>query len=346
VHSRAIEAAARGQRLMILGPSGSGKELVARAYHRHTGRAGPFVAINCAELDDRVRAELFGTEAGAYTDAVRRAGAVEAASGGTLFLDEVGELPKDVQAMLLRFLDRGEFARTGDLAKLRKADVRIVCATNRDLREEVRQGRFRLDLWFRLASQVVEVPPLHQRREDLVAYLSRRKHTGAASTWAALSPRATEVVIGHRWDGKWGGNFRELENFAARLPPASGPGTIDATSCRHAIESGAVAMPSKPPSDRSPDLGAASWATVAAAAASRAAESFAEDHGGGPPDWNAVKDYIENHLKPVLFAKLAGVGEASTLEEARSSASRLGADRATRTKQIERYFERFKSPEE
>lgn len=339
-YRQVVEAGRRGARLMLLGPSGSGKELLARAYHRHSGRSGPFVAINCAQLDHRAPAELFGTKRGAFTDAVDSRGAVEAAHEGTLFLDEIGELNKDLQAMLLRFLDRGEFARAGDSAEVRRSDVRIVCATNRDLREEVRSDRFRLDLWFRLAAHVVEIAPLHQRPEDLRAYLAARPHRGARNTWEALSAEAAAVVAAHRWDSRWGGNFRELENFAARLPDATGASSIDAETCRRAIEAGAIeplpraSRPSTPPAE--------GWTERAVDAARTGALSYVEDHGGPPGDWNAVKDFIENHLKPILFAHLSGASRMSNLEEARREASSLGADRATRARQLERYFDRFR----
>jgi DNA-binding NtrC family response regulator len=188
---------------------------------------------------------------------------------------------------------------------------------------------------------VVEVPPLHHRLDDLEAYLRYRPHTGAESTWAALSPAALDVVRHHRWDGPWGGNFRELENFAARLPDAKGAGSIDASTCRRAIDAGAIAPIARAAREPRIDLSFARWSDIASSAAGLAAATYVEDHGSGPAEWNAVKDYIENHLKPVLFAKLAGVEDTMTLEAARSETARLGVDRATRAKQLERYFERF-----
>lgn len=342
-YRQVVEAATHGKRLMLLGPSGSGKELLARAYHRCSQRSGPFVAINCAELDNRARAEIFGSEPGAFTDAVRRAGAVEVANGGTLFLDEIGELSLEVQSTLLRFLDRGEFARTGDLAKIRHSDVRVVCATNRNLREEVKNDRFRLDLWFRLSVHVVAVPPLHRRPEDLRAFLMTRPHPGASSTWDAMTAAATDVVLAHRWASRWGGNFRELENFAARLPDAHGSGSLDAETCRAALLAGSIE------SEAVRDTGASSiplnWQDTMESAARVSAAAYVDDYGAPPTDWNGVKNYIENHVKPLLFAHLSGAAGCSSLEQARLVASRLGADRATQVKQLERYFERF-SPSE
>ena len=157
VYRTVIEAARRGQRLILMGPSGVGKDVLARCYHRHSGRSGAFVARNCAMLSkELVRAELFGAERGSFTGSVQRIiGAVERAHTGTLFLDEIGELAPNVQAMLLRFLDSGEYERLGQFGAPVHADVRVVCATNKDLRAACAAGEFRSDLWYRLSIQVV-----------------------------------------------------------------------------------------------------------------------------------------------------------------------------------------------
>ncbi len=149
-HREIIEVAQSGARTLLLtGPSGAGKEVLAEAFHGHTGRSGPFVTVNCSMFSkDLLRAELFGAEAGSFTGAARRiTGAVERAEGGTLFLDEIGEISAEVQPMLLRFLDRREYATLGQYGRLQRADVRVVAATNRDLRDAVRKGTFRVDLW-------------------------------------------------------------------------------------------------------------------------------------------------------------------------------------------------------
>ena len=169
VVAKVIDAAANGARaLSITGPSGSGKEGLARCFHRHTARPGAFVARNCAMFSkDLARTELFGAERGAFTGSVQRlVGAVEMANAGTLFLDELGELPREVQPMLLRFLDHGEYERLGSPGSLRADVARIVCATNRDLRMAALAGEFRTDLWFRLSVHVVEVPALKERFPD------------------------------------------------------------------------------------------------------------------------------------------------------------------------------------
>ncbi|HXT49721.1 MAG TPA: sigma-54 dependent transcriptional regulator, partial [Thermoanaerobaculia bacterium] len=152
--------------VLLTGESGTGKELAARALHRLSRRAhGPFVALNCAAVPETLaEAEFFGAERGAYTGADRtRAGKLEAARGGTFFLDEIGELPLSLQAKLLRALQERRFTRVGGTAEL-ETDARVIAATNRDLQAEVREGRFREDLYYRLNVVAVEMPPLRQRR--------------------------------------------------------------------------------------------------------------------------------------------------------------------------------------
>src|SRR5215212_2468657 len=155
--------------VLILGETGTGKEQVAHAIHAASARKDrPLVTMNCAALPaSLIESELFGHERGAFTDArARKVGRFELAHQGTLFLDEVGELPPDLQPKLLRFLEAGEFERLGGTQTL-KADVRIVAATNRDLRREVERGHFRPDLWYRLNVYPITVPPLRQRKEDI-----------------------------------------------------------------------------------------------------------------------------------------------------------------------------------
>ena len=193
--------------VLVEGESGVGKELVARAIHEGSSRADkPFFALNCGALArELVASELFGHRRGAFTGAVeQRTGAFEAANGGTLFLDEVGELPLDVQPVLLRALESGEVRAVGD-TETRRVDVRVVAATNKGLEEEVKAGRFRGDLFYRFAVVKLSVPPLRERPED-VELLSN-----AFARTAGLAELPAEAVA-HLAEQPWPGNVRELRN--------------------------------------------------------------------------------------------------------------------------------------
>ena len=197
--------------VLITGESGTGKELAARAVHERSGyRHGPFVAINCGGLPSNLAgSELFGHEKGAFTGAeTRRLGAVEQADGGTLFLDEIGELPLDVQPTLLRFLQSWTFSRVGDNQR-RRADVRIVAATNCDLEAAVKAGRFRSDLFYRLDVLRLHLPPLRERGDDVVEiarYLIDQFADPGADPVPALDESAVNAIRGYAWPG----NVREL----------------------------------------------------------------------------------------------------------------------------------------
>lgn len=200
----------------ISGESGSGKELVARAIHFTGPRSGrPFLAVNCSALTDSLaESELFGHEKGAFTGAhVRHLGLFEQADGGTLFLDEISELPLNLQAKLLRVLDTHEIRRVGS-EKPVQVDLRILSATNRDLKAEVQAGRFREDLFFRLSVVRIEVPPLRDRTEDIPllaeAYLQALVREGSIRG-KQFSPRTMQLLAEYRWPG----NVRELHNVVA-----------------------------------------------------------------------------------------------------------------------------------
>lgn len=201
--------------VLLEGESGVGKELVATAVHGLSGRRHKrLVVVNCGAIPEGlIESELFGAEKGAYTGAVeRRTGYFEEADGGTLFLDEIGEMPLQAQVRLLRVLESGQFSRVGGTATL-QADVRVVAATNKDLGEEVRAGRFREDLYYRLSTVVLRIPPLRERREDVVplfeAFLARfaRQYDAA---FPAVAPEGAELLRRYNWPG----NVRELRNVA------------------------------------------------------------------------------------------------------------------------------------
>jgi len=214
----AIERAARAPfAVLIEGESGSGKELVARALHRLGVRpTGPFCTLNCAAVpDDLIESELFGHARGAFTGAVaERPGVFEDAHGGTLFLDEVGELSPRAQAKLLRVIQEGELRRIGENVS-RRIDVRVVSATNRDLREEVAGGRFRLDLRYRLDVIRLAVPPLRDRREDIPVLAEHFWRDAAARVGSKATLTAATLAALAQYD--WPGNVRELQNVVAAL---------------------------------------------------------------------------------------------------------------------------------
>jgi DNA-binding NtrC family response regulator/tetratricopeptide (TPR) repeat protein len=215
---RAIERAAPAPfAVLIEGESGSGKELVAKAIHRSgLRRDRPFCTLNCAALpEDLIEAELFGHARGAFTGAVNeRAGVFEEAHGGTLFLDEVGELSPRAQAKLLRVIQEGELRRIGE-NQSRRVDVRVVSATNRDLRREVAAGRFRLDLLYRLDVIRLVVPPLRERREDISILADHFWREAASRIGSRAVLGATTTASLARYD--WPGNVRELQNVLAAL---------------------------------------------------------------------------------------------------------------------------------
>ncbi|MFN3750957.1 MAG: sigma-54-dependent transcriptional regulator [Thiobacillus sp.] len=214
--------------VVIHGESGTGKELLARYLHQNSRRAqGPFVAFNCGALsEDLAASELFGFEKGAFTGAqTRKLGLFEAASGGTLFLDEVAELPPSVQVKLLRVLQEREVLRVGAVEPV-KIDVRVLAASNRDLREAVEAGRLRNDLYFRLDVVTLSLPPLRERRDDipLLAYFLLRKFAVTMDRPVDdISPEAMQRLVEYDYPG----NVRELSNFIERGVALAQGGTLD-----------------------------------------------------------------------------------------------------------------------
>jgi len=203
--------------VLILGESGTGKEMVARALHRRGQQMnGPFVGINCNAIPENLlESELFGHEKGSFTGAhTQRKGHIESAAGGTLFLDEIGELPASVQVKLLRFLQEKRFLRVGGRQEIH-SDTRVITATNQNLREAVASGKFREDLYFRLAVVVVKVPALRERRDDVhvVAKEFLRRYGGEnGKPRLTFSPDALRAINLYNWPG----NVRELQNRVQR----------------------------------------------------------------------------------------------------------------------------------
>lgn len=241
--TRVLEQAARVApwpvSVLIEGESGTGKELLARAIHAASKRKGKFIAVNCGAIPGELAESiLFGHEGGAFTGASRerRPGAFESADQGTIFLDELGELPLDVQVKLLRTLQEGEVTRVGRPEPI-KIDVRVIAATNRSVTEEVSAGRFREDLFYRLAVAVLRLPPLRERRGDLPALvdhlMARINEHSAAHRYPdkKLSPGARTLLSSHPWPG----NIRELENTLRRAVIWSTGATISVEELRGAL---------------------------------------------------------------------------------------------------------------
>lgn len=228
--------------VLITGETGTGKELASRAVHTRSKRAaGPFVVFDCgAAPENLIESELFGHQRGAFTGAVgARPGVFEMAHGGTIFLDEIGELPLDLQPKLLRVLEQREIRRVGT-STTKPIDVRVVAATNRNLREEVDSGRFREDLYYRLAVVEMAMPPLRDRLEDLEMLanhlLGRSAHNERIRH---IAPKVMSVFSSYRWPG----NVRELNNVIERAMPFTDGSTITIDSLPEAVISGRTTPP-------------------------------------------------------------------------------------------------------
>ena len=212
--------------VLILGESGTGKEVVARTIHQHGPATGPFVAVNCAAIPENLlESELFGHEKGAFTGAVaRKIGRFEQAGGGTLFLDEIADMSLALQAKILRAVQEREIERVGGGESI-PVTVRLIAATNRDLQEAIAQGRFREDLYYRLAVVTIQLPRLVDRGDDLiqlVAYFARQFGERYGKRIEAVSDRALELLRNHQWVG----NVRELRNVIERAAIVASDGTL------------------------------------------------------------------------------------------------------------------------
>ncbi len=213
--------------VLILGETGSGKELIARAIHQRSARAHkPLVKVNCGSIPRELfESEFFGHARGSFTGAIRdRVGRFQLADGGTLFLDEVGEIPFELQSKLLRVLQEGEFERVGD-ETTRRVNVRVIAATNRDLRQEAAEGRFRLDLFYRLSVFPLEVPPLRDRRED-IPELAASFVRQACARFHVPEPRLSERELERARRYHWPGNVRELQNVVERAVILASGGSL------------------------------------------------------------------------------------------------------------------------
>jgi DNA-binding NtrC family response regulator len=203
--------------VLVLGESGTGKELIAKAIHYKSPRSSkPFTAINCAAIPENLlESELFGYEPGAFTGAVtRKIGLFEASNGGTMFLDEIGDLPPMTQSKILRVLQEKEIRRIGGRDAIR-VDVRIIAATNKDLEKEMKNGRFREDLYYRLRVVTIEIPPLRERREDiphLVSYFLQRYNTEFGKRIKRVDEQAMKSLVDYHWPG----NVRQVESVIER----------------------------------------------------------------------------------------------------------------------------------
>jgi two-component system, NtrC family, nitrogen regulation response regulator GlnG len=235
--------------VMIAGESGTGKELVARALHDYgKRRSGPFVAVNMAAIPrDLIESELFGHEKGAFTGAnARSAGRFEQAEGGTLFLDEIGDMPMEAQTRLLRVLQQGEYTTVGGRTPI-KTDVRIVAASNKDLRLLIQQGLFREDLFFRLNVVPLRLPPLRERSEDIFDLF--RHFLASAEREGLPAKQVDQAAVERLKRYRWPGNVRELENLARRLAALYPHEIVTAAVIDAELSQPAIATQEEPPAE-------------------------------------------------------------------------------------------------
>ncbi|HTS91084.1 MAG TPA: nitrogen regulation protein NR(I) [Stellaceae bacterium] len=305
--------------VMISGESGTGKELVARALHDYgKRRSGPFVAINMAAIPrELIESELFGHERGAFTGATQRsAGRFEQAQGGTLFLDEIGDMPPDAQTRLLRVLQQGEYTTVGGRTPIR-ADVRIVAATHRDLRQLIRQGLFREDLFYRLNVVPIRLPPLRERAEDIPALT---RHFLAQAHSQGLPMKSLDAAAMDRLKAyRWPGNVRELENVVRRLAALYTQEVIGV----EAVESQLLEAT---PAAQSGDLPVNEGLS---AAAERHLRDYFEAHKGGLPPAGLHERVLREVERPLIALSLG-----ATRGNQVKAAQLLGLNRNTLRKKI------------
>ncbi|CAN7368232.1 MULTISPECIES: nitrogen regulation protein NR(I) [unclassified Rhizobium] len=308
--------------LMITGESGTGKELVARALHDYGKRRnGPFVAINMAAIPrDLIESELFGHEKGAFTGAqARSTGRFEQAEGGTLFLDEIGDMPMEAQTRLLRVLQQGEYTTVGGRTPIR-TDVRIVAATNKDLKQAINQGLFREDLYYRLNVVPLRLPPLRERTEDITDLV---RHFVAMTEKEGMAPKrfdneALDVMKAYLWPG----NVRELENFVRRLTALYPQDVITREIAESELKPDIAASPAEKPGMRSGPV------SIAQAVEENMRSYFAEFGDNLPPAGLYDRVLAEMEYPLILAALTATRGNQI------KAADLLGLNRNTLRKKI------------
>ena len=304
--------------VMISGESGTGKELVARALHDYgKRRSGPFIAVNMAAIPrELIESELFGHERGAFTGATQRnPGRFEQAQGGTLFLDEIGDMPPEAQTRLLRVLQQGEYTTVGGRTSIR-ADVRIVAATHRDLRQLIRQGLFREDLFYRLNVVPIRLPPLRERAEDvpaLVRHFFTLAH-GEGLPLKSLDGAAMDRLRAYRWPG----NVRELENLVRRFAALYAQEVIG-------VDAVAAELTEALPADAAEAPAGEGLGT----AAERHLRDYFEAHKGGLPPGGLYDRVLREVERPLIVLSLS-----ATRGNQVKAAQLLGLNRNTLRKKI------------
>jgi two-component system nitrogen regulation response regulator GlnG len=306
--------------LLINGESGTGKELVASALHQYGKRKhGPFVAINMAAIPkDLIESELFGHEKGAFTGATARSsGRFEQAEGGTLFLDEIGDMPMDAQTRLLRVLQQGEYTTVGGRAPL-KTDVRIVAATNKDLRQLIKQGLFREDLFFRLNVVPLRLPPLRERREDIPDLIEHflAAHSVGAGAMKTIDAAGIEVLRNHDWPG----NVRELENLVLRLTALYPQEVITAEIVRNELAAEEFQHVAAPGGEANGDISLATEQWLA---------SYFLAHGDAEVPAGVYREVLKRVEEPLILGVLA-----HTRNNQIKAAELLGLNRNTLRKKM------------
>ena len=307
--------------VMITGESGTGKELVARALHDYgKRRSGPFVAINMAAIPrELIESELFGHEKGSFTGAtVRGVGRFEQAQGGTLFLDEIGDMPLEAQTRLLRVLQQGEYTTVGGRTPIR-ADVRIVAATHRDLRQSIRQGLFREDLFYRLNVVPLRLPPLRERTEDIPALV---RHFFQLAQNEGLPLKTVDQPAMERLKSyRWPGNVRELENLVRRVAALYSQEVIGLDAVEAEL---AEATPA--PTDAAPETASSEGLSMAA---ERHLRDYFNAHKGNLPP-AGLYDRVLREIERPLIQLTLGATRGNQLR----AAQLLGLNRNTLRKKI------------